>query len=187
MWRYGSNWANQVVSGLLRIKAFTASYLQALPVLVTCPRPETENGKRVHLLCRLPHGRALSPGSCGIIWIQSKTVRHAGCSRCIRCSTASAMSRNCSLADEITSAISPGVCPGAGIAWTPGTISFSVARNSMRALQGGSVFNATINQQFFHVVIHSRAAQVGLGSPEIPFRFDITYWAFANAGLPLVS
>jgi hypothetical protein len=82
-----------------------------------------------------------------------------------------AMSRNCSLADEITSAISPGVCPGAGIAWTPGTISFSDASNSMRGFRGERFFNATIDQQFFHVVIHSRAAQVGLGSPEIPFRF----------------
>jgi len=79
------------------------------------------------------------------------------------------------------------ICPGARIAWTPGTIAFSDSSNSMRSFRGGRSFNATIDQRFFHVVLHSRAARVGCGGSEIPFCFDITYGAFANAGLPLVS
>ena len=74
------------------------------------------------------------------------------------------------LAEEMTNAICPGVCPGAGMARTPGTISFSASSNSMHALRGGRFFNAQLTSSSF-MTIHLLAAQVGRGSPEVPLCF----------------
>ena len=103
---------------------------------------------------------------------RSKPFSHSGCSRCKGCTAASPRLSNRRPSELNNSARCPGVCPGAGMARMPGTISVSRPINStwwrkaIEAPPGGERHSP------LDVIAHAQAAQVHPGGgPEIPFRF----------------
>jgi hypothetical protein len=187
-WRLWWNWANHVI-----IRASSHSGIRSLPSPCTSgarDMPKTGKRKMVSEDIYFVGRRTVEqppPRSRGIILIQVKNSAPRRMFEMHRMQHGISHVQQWSLADEMTNAICPGVCPGAGIAWTPGTISFSDSSNSMHDLRGGRFFIAQLTSSSFTWSSSPVLRKSGLEVQKSHSVFDITCRAFGNAGLPLVS
>ncbi len=111
--------------------------------VLTSPMPGNGKWYAMTIICsaaaRSRSARRVSPALSGT---RSNTACQSGSSRCRGRSTASASCNNWLDPEEMSTAMWPGVWPGAGMAWIPDTTSVARSRSSTCCSTGGRFFYA---------------------------------------------